>query len=214
MQTTRHFSFSDQVCLNVDQALRAIFNNPKTTGRSYPATQPPANLSSTASKEVAGLMRINHSGEVCAQALYHGQGLASRNKQIKNEMQQAAIEEGDHLAWCQRRLNELQSHTSYLNALWYSGSLMIGLTAGLMGDRWSLGFLAETENQVVRHLEKHLALLPKEDQRTQQILQQMRNDEAKHRDAAIHAGAALLPKWVKTLMNLTSQVMVKAAYWI
>ncbi len=162
--------------------------------------------------EAARLMRVNHAGEVCAQALYHGQGLVSRHRNVKEKMQQAMIEEGDHLAWCETRLQELGSHTSYLNPGWYMGSFAIGLLAGLVGDKWSLGFLAETENQVVSHLEKHLQQLPANDKRSLAVLSQMREDESHHRDEAVQAGAAELPGFIKKMMQLVSKVMVKTAY--
>jgi ubiquinone biosynthesis monooxygenase Coq7 len=199
----------------LDQALKSVFGHAATTERSYPArgySEP--SLSEPERKHAAALMRINHAGEVCAQALYHGQGLASRNPSVRNKMQAAAIEEGDHLAWCSKRLTELSSHTSYLNPFWYAGSFAIGLTAGLIGDKWSLGFLAETEKQVVKHLENQMQLLPASDDKSQQILQQMRQDEAKHEDDAIAAGAAQLPLFIKKIMGLTSKLMVKTAYFI
>lgn len=215
MTELRRFSMLDHFCLGVDQALRAVFGSVKTTDRPYPPQgEPESVLNSTERKHSAALMRINHAGEVSAQALYHGQGLVSRSADIRKKMRQSALEEGDHLAWCEKRLIELGSHTSYLNPLWYTGSFMIGLTAGLIGDRWSLGFLAETENQVVRHLENHLERLPAKDTESQKILEQMKIDEAEHRDAAINAGAATLPQPIKKLMTLVSKVMVKTAYRI
>src|SRR4029078_1478386 len=140
-------------------------------------------------KQSAALMRVNHAGEVCAQALYHGQGVVSRTSQVQEKMQLAALEEGDHLHWCRQRLEELGSHTSYLNPLWYAGSFCIGMAAGMIGDKWSLGFVAETERQVIKHLEKHLKLLPAQDQRSYTVLERMEKDEAHHRDEAIAAGA-------------------------
>jgi len=215
MSSYRHYSIFDQLCLGVDQALRAVYNNPKTTGRLYPAaSEVEPVMTSEQRRYSSALMRINHSGEVCAQALYHGQSMVSRSGAVKEKMNQAAIEEGDHLAWCMLRINELGSHASYLNLLWYLGSFSIGFAAGLVGDQWSLGFLAETENQVVRHLEKHLMLLPEQDKRSYKILQQMRLDEALHRDDAMKAGASVLPAPVKKLMALVSKVMVKVAYWV
>jgi ubiquinone biosynthesis monooxygenase Coq7 len=215
MLNDRRYSTVDYFCFGVDQALRAILNNPKTTGRPYPAqTEIESTLTETKRKHSAALMRINHAGEVSAQALYHGQRIASRNQDIKQKMLQAAYEEGDHLAWCQKRLFELGSHTSYLNPLWYLGSFTIGLSAGLINDQWSLGFLAETETQVVEHLDHHLKEISAEDQRSISILRQMQLDEAKHRDTAIDAGALILPLPVKKLMRLTSKIMVKLAYWL
>lgn len=215
MLNERRYSILDSFCIGVDQAVRAVFDNPKTTGRHYPAkNETESNLTETQRKHSAGLMRINHAGEVCAQALYHGQGLASRCNTIKQKMQQAAIEEGDHLAWCRTRLFELGSHTSYLNPVWYAGSFAIGLAAGLVGDQWSLGFVAETEKQVVDHLDGHLQSLSHDDQKSSRIIEQMQKDEAEHRDAAIEAGAAALPGVIKKLMTLSSKIMVKLAYRI
>lgn len=215
MSQKRHYTLLDKLCLGVDQALRTVSANAKTSERVYPGkSEPESDLTSVERKQAAALMRINHAGEVCAQALYQAQGLVSRRHDVKEKMQQAAIEEGDHLAWCQKRLTELGSHTSYLNPLWYAGSFTIGLTAGLLGDRWSLGFLAETETQVVNHLNNHLQKLPENDKRSYKILWQMREDEAHHRDDAIECGAASLPNWVKKIMGLTSKILVKTAYWI
>jgi len=212
--TQRHYSFFDQLCLGIDQALRALSDTTKTTDRPYPARNETESLMTLEQrKHSAALMRINHAGEVSAQALYHGQGLASRSEAVKQKMQQAALEEGDHLAWCRTRLFELGSHTSYLNPLWYVGSFTLGLTAGLVGDKWSLGFLAETEHQVVKHLEGHLKILSNQDHKSYKILQQMQQDEALHHDEAVKAGAALLPTFIKKLMHFTSKIMVKTAYW-
>jgi ubiquinone biosynthesis monooxygenase Coq7 len=214
MLNDRRYSMIDYFCFSVDQAIRAVLDNPKTTGRWYPAEAEIGSiLTDTQRKHSAALMRINHAGEVCAQALYHGQSLGTRHQEIKQKMQQAAIEEGDHLAWCRRRLVELGSHTSYLNPIWYLGSFTIGLSAGLINDQWSLGFLAETEKQVVDHLEHHLKEISTYDPKSASILQQMQQDEAKHRDAAIDAGAATLPMSIKKIMKFTSKIMVKIAYW-
>ncbi len=211
----RHFSFSDQICITIDNALRAVSNQPKVTDRVYPGLSEAENpLTDTERKHAAALMRVNHAGEVAAQALYHGQAWTSRSADLKAKMHTAAVEEGDHLHWCYTRLMELNSHTSYLSSFWYGGSFAIGFTAGLLGDRWSLGFLAETEQQVVKHLDHHLEALPKADKKSQQILQQMQIDEAHHRDDAIASGAAELPQPVKMLMRFLSKVMVKTAYWI
>ncbi|EKD73794.1 MAG: hypothetical protein ACD_45C00183G0010 [uncultured bacterium] len=215
MSEKRHYTLLDHLCLGVDQALRAISANAKTTARPYPAENIlEVDLTREQRQHTAALMRINHAGEVCAQALYHGQGLVSHRHDVKKKMQQAAIEEGDHLAWCNRRLAELNSHVSYLNPFWYAGSFAMGLTAGIIGDKWSLGFLAETESQVVKHLERQAALLPEEDQKSLHILRQMREDEAQHCDDALLAGAATLPRWVKKMMHFTASCMVKTAYYI
>ncbi len=190
-------------------------NNTQTTGAPYPAKSvAEADLSDQERKHAAGLMRVNHAGEVCAQALYHGQGAVTNSLKIKEKMQHAAVEEGDHLAWCKQRLDELGSHPSYLSPLWYTGSFSIGAIAGILGDDWSLGFLAETERQVIRHLEGHQDSLPAQDLRSQAILQQMEADEARHRDDAVELGAKELPSPIKKLMELTSKIMVKTAYWV
>jgi len=215
MKTIRNYSLLDKVCMGLDAAVRAVADNAKTTDRHYPAKDTKESKMSEADKKhSAGLMRINHAGEICAQALYHGQGFATKTESIKYKMQQSAIEEGDHLAWCKKRLTELGSHTSYLAPLWYAGSFSIGFTAGMIGDKWSLGFLAETENQVVKHLEKHINVLKTKDAKSLDILEQMQKDEAEHRDEAIKAGANKLPEPVQKLMALTSKVMVKTAYWV
>lgn len=215
LTSKRHYTFLDRLCLGVDQAIRTLSENVKTTGAPYPAATVEENrLSEKQRQHSAALMRINHAGEVCAQALYHGQGVVSRSNTLQMSMQQAAIEEGDHLAWCKRRLDELGSHPSYLKPLWYAGSFCIGMVAGMIGDKWSLGFVAETERQVIKHLETHLQLLPAQDQRSYQILLKMESDEAKHRDEAILAGAHELPDIIKRGMALTSKLMVKTAYWI
>jgi ubiquinone biosynthesis monooxygenase Coq7 len=211
----RHYSLKDQLCITLDNALRAIDNHPKTSDRPYPGIDAEENAMTEAERRhAAGLMRVNHAGEVSAQALYHGQAWVSKSEDVKNKMHTAALEEGDHLHWCYTRLMELHSHPSYLNLVWYLGSFAIGVTAGVLGDRLSLGFVSETEHQVVKHLENHLAELPASDQKSQKILQQMQIDEAHHRDDAIQAGAAELPFMIKGLMRLVSKIMVKTAYWI
>jgi len=159
-------------------------------------------------------MRVNHAGEVAAQALYRGHAVTARTGALRSHMERAAEEETDHLAWCEQRLEELGSRTSLLNPLWYAGSFAIGALAGLVGDKWSLGFVAETEHQVVKHLEDHLTRLPAEDEQSRAILEQMRKDEAQHATVAIEAGAAELPEMVKKAMTLTSIVMTRSAYWL
>lgn len=215
MSSLREYNLFDRCCLKLDQTVRALLGTPKTTGKVYPAQSLEEDeLTNEARQHAAGLMRVNHAGEVCAQALYHGQASVSRSTFIQEKMQEAAIEEGDHLLWCEKRLLELGSHTSYLNPLWYSGSFCIGIVAGILGDDWSLGFVAETEQQVIRHLNQHLAALPHEDARSHAILQQMQKDEATHRDEAIRSGARELPRVIKKMMALTSKIMVKTTYWI
>lgn len=211
----REYTIFDQLCLGFDQAIRSMTNNAQTTGAPYPAKNvAEASLSDQERKHAAALMRINHAGEVCAQALYHGQGVVSKALDVQEKLQHAAIEEGDHLAWCKQRLDELGSHPSYLTPLWYMGSFCIGIAAGVLGDDWSLGFLAETERQVIKHLASHQDSLPEQDQRSQAILQKMEADEARHRDDAVSLGAKELPTPLKKVMGLTSKVMVKTAYWL
>ncbi len=205
----------DQACLGFDQILKSLTQLNQTTGRPDPGenlrNEP---LSAKQSRVAAGLMRINHTGEVCAQALYLGQGLTAKLAQVRQKMRQAAAEEVDHLAWCKHRLDGLGSHTSYLNPLWFMGSFAIGATAGLIGDKWSLGFVAETERQVVKHLEEHQLKLPKQDLKSHAVIEQMRIDEEKHRQMAIDAGAATFPKWVRLTMKVMSKVMTTTTYWV
>lgn len=215
MTAQRYYTFFDRICLNIDQALRSLTDNTKSTGKAHPAKGvDETHLTDDQRKHSAALMRINHAGEICAQALYHGQGMVSRSEDIQAKMQEAALEEGDHLVWCKNRIDELGSHTSYLNPLWYAGSFCIGMAAGMVGDKWSLGFVVETERQVIKHLESHLKVLPEHDERSYKILVQMEQDEAKHRDEAIAAGANELPAVIKTVMKFTSKVMVKTAYYV
>lgn len=213
----RNYSFSDQLCLGTDHLLRFLAgqNLPNAQLRENPAKNiAEPELNPTEKKHVSGLMRVNYTGEVCAQALYQGQAITSRNSEIKKQLEQAGLEEIDHLFWCQSRLQDLNSHVSVLNPIWYISSFLLGLTAGICGDRWNLGFLEETEKQVTRHLEDHLEKLPIQDHKTRAILEQMRDEESAHADAAYHAGAAELPKIIKTLMKLTSVIMTKTAYWL
>ncbi len=159
-------------------------------------------------------MRVNHSGEVAAQGLYHGQALVERDPQLRAQLLQAARDEGDHLAWCRERLDELGARTSALNPLWYAGSVAIGALAGVVGSKWSLGFVVETERQVEAHLDDHLGRLPGGDERSRAILAQMRADEIDHGAAARAAGGVDLPAPVRALMRLTSRVMTRVAYWL
>lgn len=208
----RHFRFSDHLINSFDQALRSLVPGTTTSERATPGNELPSSLSVTEARHVAGLMRVNHSGEVCAQALYHGQALTARLPNVKQEMQQAAREEQDHLAWCEQRLEELDSFPSLLNPIWYALSYSMGALAGLAGDDYSLGFVAETEKQVSAHLQAHLNQLPVNDERSKAILQQMNVDELHHRDAAIQAGARELSPGVKTAMGVISKVMTKTSY--
>lgn len=160
------------------------------------------------------LMRVNHAGEVAAQALYQGQALTARDPNVQQKLIESAQEENDHLAWCRHRAESLGGQTSLLDPLWYAGSLAIGATAGLIGDKWSLGFLAETEHQVTEHIERHLDRVPESDQKTRAILEQMKIDEMHHATVAVENGAAELPGPVKQLMTGVSKVMTKTAFWI
>ncbi|MEW6645871.1 MAG: 2-polyprenyl-3-methyl-6-methoxy-1,4-benzoquinone monooxygenase [Pseudomonadota bacterium] len=211
----RNYSPIDQLFLNLDTGLRTVFGQPVLTERPNPAAHLPETELSDAERVLAGrLMRINHAGEVSAQGLYQGQALTARLPEVRDKMERAALEENDHLEWCERRAQEMGTHVSYLNPLWYVGSLAIGALAGAAGDKWSLGFVVETEHQVVRHLDEHLAQLPEHDQKSRAILEQMKEDEAQHATLALHAGGAPLPEPVKKLMGLVSKVMTRTAYWI
>ncbi len=210
----RHYGFTDRFIQGVDQALRSIVPDSTQAERPSPAQDQNSQLSVEQARHVAGLMRVNHSGEVCAQALYHGQALTAKLPTVRQEMQQAAREEQDHLVWCELRLKELHSHPSMFNPLWYGLSFGIGALAGLAGDQYSLGFVAETEKQVSAHLESHLKQLPDSDPRTAAILRQMNQDELQHRAQALQAGGRELPAPVQQLMQLVSKVMTKASYSI
>ena len=211
--TTRHYSPLDHLLLNFDQALRTVAGRPLVTERPNPADAlAETDLSEAERMESARLMRINHTGEVAAQALYQGQALTARLEAVRERMEQAAREENDHLEWCEQRVRELGGRTSLLNPFWYLGSFAIGVTAGAIGDKWSLGFVAETENQVIRHLDDHLQRLPAQDDRSRAILEQMKEDEAHHGATAKAAGGADLPAPVRGLMQLMSKVMTTTAY--
>ena len=211
----RHYSALDALINQADYALRTLIGTPHTTERPNPAaTIPEVTLSAEEARHAAGLMRVNHAGEVSAQALYQGQALTARLDSVRASMERAALEENDHLAWTEQRLQELHAHKSLLNPLWYSGSFAIGALAGAIGDKWSLGFVAETEHQVVRHLTQHIQQLPARDARSLAILKQMKIDEAEHATAAIDGGAATLPTPVKKLMAAMSKVMTTSAYYL
>jgi len=211
----RTHSSIDRLIQGFDQALHTVFGPAPAPSRPTPAAAQAKTDLSDAEREIAGrLMRINHAGEISAQALYQGQAVTARLPTVRNKMEQAATEENDHLAWTEERIRELGTHTSLLAPLWYAGSFGIGALAGLAGDKWSLGFVVETERQVIRHLDSHLARLPDHDAKSRAILEQMKDDEARHATTALAAGAAALPGPVKALMQLTSKVMTRTAYWI
>lgn len=211
----RHYTAVDRLIGHLDQGLRTVFGNPPTTGRPYPAEKvADTGLATEDRRHAAGLMRVNHCGEVCAQALYQGQALTARSDEVGAAMRRAADEENDHLAWCRSRLTELDSRTSLLDPAFYLGSLTMGIAAGTAGDRWSLGFVAETERQVVTHLSGHLGRLPESDLRSRAIVEQMRIDEGEHAEMAVGAGARELPGPIKGLMRLTARVMTTTTYRI
>ena len=201
--------------MGVDVGVRTLFGQPKITERSNPAQGKTEAELSEAERQLAGrLMRINHAGEVAAQGLYQGQALSARLPQVRQQMERAAQEENDHLDWCEKRAKELGTHVSLLNPAWYAGSAAIGALAGLAGDKWSLGFVAETEKQVVKHLEEHLEQLPEHDTKSRAILEQMKEDEGHHATVALEAGGAELPYPVKKFMGLTSKIMTRTAFWL
>jgi len=210
-----HHSFLDRCLIQFDQALRTCVPGSSQARRSSPAEKlEDSELSDTERQHVAGLMRINHTGEVCAQALYQGQAMTARLEDVRQSMEHAADEEIDHLAWCEQRLNQLDSHTSILNPLWYALSYGMGAAAGIAGDKWSLGFVAETEEQVCQHLEDHLEKLPDQDEKSKAILKQMISDEKQHGESARDAGGADLPESVRQAMTAMSQIMKKTTYRI
>ncbi|MGB9430015.1 MAG: 2-polyprenyl-3-methyl-6-methoxy-1,4-benzoquinone monooxygenase [Gammaproteobacteria bacterium] len=216
MSTARRFTPLDRLIAELDQALRGAFPAAShTAARANPAANHAADESSAAERVLSGrLMRINHAGEVAAQALYQGQAFTARSDAVREAMAQSAAEEIDHLAWCEQRLHELDAAASKLDPLWYFGSFALGAVAGCIGDSFSLGFVAETERQVVEHLDTHLRRLPAGDHKSRAILEQMKTDEVRHGTTATHAGGKAMPAPVRRLMKLTSKVMTETAYWI
>lgn len=204
----------DKLIIGFDSALRTLFT-PAHTARPVPGNDMQEPDMTASEKDLsAALMRVNHVGEVCAQALYQGQGLTARNEMVQQKLMQAAREETEHLAWTERRIEELGGRKSLLNPLWYGGSFVIGMVAGFMGDKWNLGFLAETEKQVGDHLAGHLQRLPQNDEKSRAIVAQMQIDEASHATMALSQGGAELPLPVKFAMKLSSKVMTQTAYWV
>lgn len=209
----RRLSAIDNLLVQMDKALRVIAVKQPPHERPSPAKGvPEQTLTNQEKQHAAGLMRVNHTGEVCAQALYQGQALTAKLNRVRSKMEQAANEEIDHLAWCQERVNQLGSNTSLLNPLWYGLSFSIGATAGFISDKLSLGFVAATEDQVCIHLENHMKQLPASDRKSRVIVQQMLSDESKHADAARHAGGFQFPPPIKGLMAAVSKVMTKTSY--
>lgn len=213
--TNRELSPIDRLLAGADNALRTVAAPAGRPARDNPATSiEESDLSAAEKSHAAGLMRVNHAGEVAAQALYKGHATVARDERIEQEMRQAAAEEFDHLAWCEQRIHELGEAPSRLSPIWYAGAYAIGAASGMLGDKWSLGFIAETERQVCAHLDSHLAGLPSEDARSRAIVERMRDEEAKHGENAVEAGAADLPGPIKSLMRITAKVMTKTAYWV
>jgi ubiquinone biosynthesis monooxygenase Coq7 len=202
----------DNAIIEFDRALRTVFA-PALSVRPVPGEGlPDAELSEEERRHAAALMRINHVGEICAQALYQGQALMSQDPSIRDALRQASHEETEHLAWTERRIAELGGRKSLLNPLWYGGALAVGLLAGRFGDRWNLGFLAETERQVEHHLKDHLGTLPGHDQKSRAIVEQMKSDEIEHAQTAVSLGAHELPAPIKGAMKLASKVMTTLTY--
>lgn len=202
----------DTLVTEFDKALRAVFATAPTRRPMPGANLPEADMSDAEKCHVAALMRVNHCGEICAQALYQGQAFSSRDPAVRRELEQAAWEETEHLNWTERRIAELGGRKSILNPLWYAGSLAIGVVAGKCGDTWSLGFLAETERQVEGHLENHKARLPVHDRKSWEVLEQMKADEMRHAETANHYGARKLPAAVRLAMKLSSKLMTRLSY--
>jgi ubiquinone biosynthesis monooxygenase Coq7 len=204
----------DRLIVEFDKGLKTLTASAHSV-RPHPdqnLSQTTDDLTSEEKRHAASLMRINHCGEVCAQALYNGQALTAKNPETVKALEQASKEETEHLAWCERRIQELGSHTSFLNPIWYVSSFTLGAIAGALGDKWNLGFLAETERQVGNHLKHHLETLPSKDAKSRAILEQMEIDEAEHAKTAVHLGAAELPAPIKAAMQNMSKVMTKTTY--
>ena len=210
---SRQLTPLDRLIAGLDNALRTVAAPAGQSPRPNPAKDiDEASLDAAERQHAAGLMRVNHAGEVAAQALYKGHAVVARDTGIEEQMREAAKEEFDHLAWCEQRLNELGESPSRLSPFWYAGAFTIGAASGLLGDKWSLGFIAETERQVVEHLDSHLDGLPEQDAKSRAIVTTMRDEEAEHGENAVAAGAAELPPPVKRLMKLTARVMTTTAY--
>lgn len=204
----------DRLIVEFDKGLRTLFSEAHSV-RPHPDAQLlDAEMSEAEKRDAISLMRVNHSGEICAQALYQGQALTARDPEVQRSLADAAQEETEHLAWTAQRVHELGGHLSVLNPLWYTGSLAIGAMAGVLGDRWNLGFLAETERQVGSHLQSHLQKLPVQDEKSRAVVQQMYVDETRHSDMALELGGAELPFPLKTAMKLGGKVMTSASHWI
>ncbi|MDH3642491.1 MAG: 2-polyprenyl-3-methyl-6-methoxy-1,4-benzoquinone monooxygenase [Gammaproteobacteria bacterium] len=205
-------SLADTLIVQVDKALRTLAGNPSAARENPAAAVADGALSPEQVQHAAGLMRVNHTGEICAQALYEGQALTAKDASTRNALQAAADEETDHLAWCEERLTELHSRPSVLNPAFYALSYVMGAATGLMGDKVSLGFVEATEDQVCKHLEDHLETLPEEDARSREIVKTMHEDEARHGANALDAGGEEFPEPVKRAMTLASRIMTETTY--
>jgi ubiquinone biosynthesis monooxygenase Coq7 len=210
--TARHLTLADRVLIEAQRGLDSVLGRPAAQRPNPAGDDAEIILDPDERRHAAGLMRINHVGEICAQALYSGQAAVARDEATRADLLAAAAEETDHLAWCAERLDELGSRPSLLNPVWYAGSYAIGVLAGLRGDGWNLGFVVETERQVEAHLAEHLQTLPEADRRSRAILRQMKDDEARHADNAEQAGARVLPQPVPSLMAAASKLMKTVAY--
>jgi ubiquinone biosynthesis monooxygenase Coq7 len=211
----RHLTPIDRILAGFDYALRTVNSQPTRAARPSPAAGiEEAELTDREKSHAAGLMRVNHAGEIAAQGLYQGHAAVARDPSIEAQMNQAADEELDHLAWCEERLGELGSGPSALRPVWYAGSFAIGAASGVLGDKWSLGFIEETERQVSEHLSGHLEGLPESDARSRAIVSQMRDEEEEHGANAHAAGAAELPMPVRELMKGVARIMKGTAYWV
>lgn len=208
-------SFCNSIIEEFDRGLRTLCKSSRNSARDNPANNVAETELTEKEMQLSGrLMRVNHAGEIAAQGLYHGQAFTARAEATLEQMRISAKEEEDHLAWCEQRLNELHASKSLISPFWYAGSYAIGATAGLFGDKWSLGFVAETENQVEQHLQNHLMRVPAHDEKSKSIIKAMQQDERRHGDAAKNLGGAELPKPVQTTMQAISKIMTSAAYWI
>jgi len=205
----------DHLIINFDHGLRTLFGQPLNTARPNPAQFiPEAELSETEKLMSTRLMRVNHAGEVSTQALYQGQALTANTAVVHDNLKQSALEENDHLMWCQNRISELNGHVSFFNPLWYASSFTLGAVTGLAGDKWSLGLVTEMEQQVVKHLDKHLQRLPAPDQKSRAILEQVKEDEMYHASVAIKSGGIPLPKPARGFVTQMAKVMTKTAFWL
>ena len=211
----RHYKLFDRLVIALDRVRPGGYGRRRPARRANPAAGlDESPLTRAQRRHAAGLMRVNHAGEVAAQALYTGQALTARDAALRQALQQACIEENDHLLWCKARVEELGGRVSHLGPLWYWGAFAIGTLAGAAGDRWSLGFVLETERQVVAHLESHQQRLPSADLRSRRIVARMRADELQHADSAAAAGGRILPLPMRALMRCCARVMTRAAYWV